>query len=115
MASKSMRITGEAEMTALKYGQTVSKGILAMQERLQGAETVVRGFRAAVPEPTRVNTATPSYVTSTTPSGFQRVSGQASPGVSAGGPGLVDGMPVEYWKRIQKELDAAFEKAQRGF
>ena len=50
MASNPMRLTDEAEETALKYGKTVSAGIMEMESRLLHAATA-----GIVVAPTAVN------------------------------------------------------------
>ena len=40
---------------------------------------------------------------------------QMGVGVSFAVPEVVDGMPVEYWKRLKKELESFIERGQRGY
>lgn len=86
MASKPMRITDESEAIALRYGSTVSKGIVEMEYRIS--------------HPT----------IQTSPTVLQNATG-----TSFAVPELIAGQPAEYWKKLRTELDGFVERAQRGY
>lgn len=82
-----MRLTSEAETTALRYGDTVSKGIVEMEYRIT--------HPATSPSPDTLL--------------------QNATGTSFAVPELEDGMDARYWKRFKKEMDNLVERAQRGY
>ena len=86
MASKPMRITDEAEAIALRYGATISKGIVEMEYKI--------AHPLLLTEPAKLIAAT---------------------GTSFAVPELIAGMPPEYWKKLKAELELFLERAARGY
>lgn len=92
--SRTVRVTTEAEAVALKYGSTVSKGIMEMNWTLSKMTTA-----GSTPE-------------------VKYVAGSPV-NVSFGIPEMIAGMPKEYWeymrRLIKEENDKIIEAGRRGF
>lgn len=87
-----MRLSNEAEAIALRYGATVSKGIVEMEAKIRAFQAIAN-FKADAQ----------------TSGGIQYISGQSTTVA------LVGGMPTEYWTQFRKEMDTIIDRARQGY
>ena len=98
------------------YNDEANEAIMMMWEEVKELRVKVTVNNNVNTNVNKVLTVGAQPVANVTSSGFQRASGAPSPAiVGAVASPMIDGMPAEYWKRFIKEIDAAFEKAQRGY